>query len=60
MPMDNTTPTGGTSTNASSIVSARLPNDLHALVKLAAAKKNQSVSAFISQVLRERVAAAST
>lgn len=56
--MDKSTPPDGTATNASSIVSARLPNDLHALMKLAAAKKDQSVSAFISQVLRERVAAA--
>ncbi|WP_408468772.1 ribbon-helix-helix protein, CopG family [Paraburkholderia sp. RL17-380-BIE-A] len=58
--MDKPNPTGGSSTNASSIVSARLPKDLDALVKLAAAEKNQSVSAFISQLLRERLAAALT
>lgn len=60
MPKDKQTPTDGSSTNASCIVSARLPNDLHALVKLAAAENHQSVSGFISQVLRERVAATLT
>ncbi|MEW6342194.1 MAG: toxin-antitoxin system HicB family antitoxin [Pseudomonadota bacterium] len=60
MPMDNPNPTGGSSTNASCIVSARLPKDVHALVRLAAAENHQSVSRFISQLLRERVAVALT
>lgn len=60
MPKDRSTATGGSSTNASCVVSARLPGELCTRVQLAAAGKNQSVSAFISRLLQEWLAAAVT
>ncbi|WP_143752122.1 ribbon-helix-helix protein, CopG family [Burkholderia sp. SRS-W-2-2016] len=58
MPKDKSAATGESSTNASCVVSARLPRDLCARVQLAAAERNQSASAFISRILREWLAAA--
>ncbi|WP_408253640.1 ribbon-helix-helix protein, CopG family [Paraburkholderia caledonica] len=60
MPKDISTSAGESSTNASCVVSARLPRDLCARVQLAAADKKQSVSTLISRILREWLAAAAT